>query len=258
MSGKDRERLHPAIDRKLAAIARSAKATLPWHDAWSWLGPESTHEGRLAVCQAVRDAGTLPEADGYFLVCWAVEHLADEEDAGRADPLQTMNTYEGVRAYERTFATLLRKHGEGRMADLFHTNIEDHDSRREAGRLSFFGPDDDKEVDDPDWLDRLLRVVAGRLVASEPVNALAYRRGPGGSSQEVHVLPPAGQSWAVDIEGLREAFEKVEGCGWYASPEKGEVPYLWVEGELDGREVFLRLLPSAEAGKEYQTRRRTV
>jgi hypothetical protein len=62
----------------------------------------------------------------------------------------------------------------------------------------------------------------------------------------------------VDIEGLREAFDKIDCCGWYAAPaEPGKIPYFWLEGELDGHEVFLRLLPEAEAGQEYEVWRRS-
>jgi hypothetical protein len=257
MKHKEPERLHPAIDRKLAAIARSSRATPPWHDAWSRLGPRSTHAERLAVCKAIRDAGTLPEEDGYFLVSWAAEHIAEEEDARRIDPLRTMNTFEAMRASDRAFADLLAGHGEVGMADLFRSDREEHARRREAGRLSFFGPAEDEEAADPDWLDRLMRAVAATLIASSPVDALAFRHRQDCGLLEAHVCPAAGQGWGVDIEGLREAFDRIDGCGWYAAPAEGaDGPYLWVEGELDGKEVFLRLLPAAEAGKEYETWRR--
>jgi hypothetical protein len=253
MKPKEPERLHPSIDPKLAALARSSPMP-PWHDAWSRLGPQSTHEERLKVCQAIRDAGTLPEDAGYFLVCWAAEHVAEEEDARRSDPLQTMNNFEGVRASERTFAALLERCGEVGMADLFRTDLEGHDRRREAGRLFFFGPAEDEEGDDPEWLDNLLRAVAGSVVASNPVESLAYRYLPGPFVQEAHICPPAGSGWAVDIEKLREAFGKIDGCGWYAvTAEEGRSPYFWIEGEFDDREVFLRVLPAGEIGKGYET-----
>jgi hypothetical protein len=255
MKHKESKHLHPAIDRELAAVARSSKATPPWHDAWSRLGLKSTHEERLNVCQAIRDAGTLPEDDGYFLVCWAAEHLAEEEDDARpADPLRTVNTFEAVRASERAFADLLDRQGEAAMAKLFRSDRKEYERRREAGRLSFFGPAEDEEAADPGWLDRLLRAIAARVVASIPVEALACRHSQGCGFHEVHVCPPAGLGWAVDIEGLREAFDDIDGCGWYAAPAgEGDGPYLWIEGEFDGQEVFLRLLQSAEAGKDYQT-----
>jgi hypothetical protein len=241
-----------AIDRKLAAVVRSSP-TPAWHGAWSRLGPKSTHEERLQVCQAIRDAGTLPEDAGYFLVAWAAEHLADEEDSRRFDPLETLNTFEGVRSSERTFAALLEKCGEDGMAGLFRDGREEHERRREAGRLFFFGPDEDEEAADPDWLDGLLRTVAASVVASKPVESLGYRHLSGPPVQVVHVHPPAAQGWAVDVEKLREGFGRIDGCGWYAvTAEEGGSPYLWIEGEFDGREAFLRVLQSAETEQEYE------
>jgi hypothetical protein len=264
MKGKDTERLHPAIDPRLAALVRSSPVPPPWHEAWSRLGPGSTHEERLKVCQAVRDAGSVPDEAGHFLVSWAAEHLAEDEDARRADPLQTLNAFEAMRASDRTFAALLERHGEGGMAALFRTDPGEHARRREAGRLFFFGPIEEEEAEDPDWLDDLLRAVAAGVVASRPVESLAYRYCPHQFIRQLHVCPAArtgntvGPGWAVDVERLREAFDKIDGCGWYAAPpEEGERPYLWIEGEFDDHEVFLRVLADAadtpEKGKGYQT-----
>jgi hypothetical protein len=257
MSGNNPERLHPAIDPELARLARSSP-TPPWHDAWSRPRPKSTPEERLEVCRAVSDSGCLPEDAGYFLVSWAAEHLAEEEDARRDDPLQTLNTFEGVRTSERAFAALLERVGEGSRASLFRADPGEHERRREAGRLFFFGPVEDEETDDPDWLEDLLRAVVARVVASRPVESLPYRYRPDQFVRNLHVCPPAGQGWALDIEGLREAFDKIDSCGWYASPAgQGEIPYFWIEGEFDDREVFLRVLPAAEAGPEYEVWRRS-
>jgi hypothetical protein len=130
--------------------------------------------------------------------------------------------------------------------------------RREAGRSFFFGPVEDEEADDPDWLDNLLRAVAARVVASRPIVCLSYRYRPDQFVRELHVCPTAGSGWAVDVQSLREAFDEIEGCGWYAAPaEQGEIPYLWIEGEFDGREVFLRVLPAAEVGMGHETWRKS-
>ena len=146
------------------------------------------------------------------------------------------------------------------MANLLRIGPEEHDRRREAGRFFFFGPVDDEEAENPDWLDRLLRAVATRVVASKPVDSLAYHYRPNQFVRELHVCPSAGAAnfagpgWAVDLENLREAFDKIDCCGWYAVPaDRDESPYLWVEGTFDGHEVFLRLLLAAAAGKGYQT-----
>jgi len=117
--------------------------------------------------------------------------------------------------------------------------------------LFFFGSVEDEKTEDPDWLDGLLRAVATNMVAELPVAGLAYRFRPDQFVRELHVRPRAhaAGSAALDIESLREAFDKIDGCGWYAVPaEDGERPYFWIEGEFDGQEVFLRLLPDGSDG----------
>ena len=252
MKSTDTERLHPRIDRKLARIARSSLVPPAWHGAWSGLGPQSTGEERLRVCQAIREARTLSEDAGYFLVCWAVEKLADDEVSQLSDPLRTLNVFECGQAFDRILGDLLERHEEALMAALLRTEPDEHARRREIGRQFFFMLDDEGKDDAKGWLDGLLRAVAAGVVASRPVESLAYRYCPDQFVRELHVRPPAGVAgpavpgWAIDIERLREAFDKIDGCGWYAVPAgPGESPYLWVEGKYDGREVFLRLLPDA-------------
>ena len=216
------------------------------------------------MCRAIRDAGTLPEEAGYFLVCWAAEKLADDEVSRLSDPLRTLNVFEGCRAFDRLLGDLLEGHGEAAMADLLRTDPEEHDRRREVGRLFFFGPDDKGKDVATGWLDGLLRAVAVAVVASRPVDGLAYRYCPDQFVRELHVRPPAGlprtggTGWAIDIGRLREAFDRMDGCGWYAAPaDPGESPYFWVEGKFDGREVFLRLLPDgAEEDKGWEVWRK--
>ena len=51
-------------------------------------------------------------------------------------------------------------------------------------------------------------------------------------------------SFAWNIEELRSIFDSIDGSGWYAVPPGGtECPYLWIEGNYQTHEVFLRLLP---------------
>ena len=133
MKSTDTGRLHPRIDRKLARMARSTPVPA-WHEVWSELGPHSTGEEQLQVCRAIREAGTLSEDAGYFLVCWAAEKLADDEVSRLLDPLRTLNVFEGGRAFDRILGDLLEGHGEAGMANLFRTDPEEHERRREAGR----------------------------------------------------------------------------------------------------------------------------
>jgi hypothetical protein len=135
MKPKDTERLHPAIDAELARLV-GYSLTPPWLDAWSRLGPQSTHEERLKVCQAIRDTGMLSVDAGYFLVSWTAEALAEEEDVRRDDPLLTLNTFEVVRASERAFVALLQRQDEGRMAASFRTGRVEHERRFPRRRMT--------------------------------------------------------------------------------------------------------------------------
>jgi len=258
MKSTDTERLHTRIDRKLTRIAKSSAVFPSWYDAWSRLGPGSTGEERLKVCQAIRDVGSVPNEAGYFLVSWAAEGLAENEDARRAAPLQTLNRFEMMRDSDRHFPFLLERQGEARMAALFRTDREEHERRREVGRLFFFGPIKQDVPSDPRWLKGLLRMIADSIVAAGPIETLEFRYLQDGGFWEVHVCPAAAGGWTIEIEQLYEAFDQIDGCGWYAVPgEAVESPYLWIEDVFDAHEAFLRVLPATEMGKGYQTWRRS-
>jgi hypothetical protein len=257
MSGKEKERLLPAIDRKLAALVRSSEEMPSWHDHWAHLGPQSTAEERFGVCQAIRNSSFLPEDAGFFLVCWAAENIADDSMSSLSNPLDTLNIFESCCAFDRVFIDVLQKHDESTMAEQFQTGRQRHDLRREAGRLFFFKPIRSK-TPDPAWLDGLLRAVAGCLIAARPIGGLAYRYR-GEEFLEIDVLPvdEERQGWAMDIERLRGWFSRINGCGWYAMPREGEMPYFWIEGKYDRRDIFLRLLPTAQVADGYQIWQRT-
>lgn len=263
MSGKDQERLHPRIDRKLARVVRSSPVPPSWQEPWSRLGPESTQEQRLEAFQAIRDSATVPKDAGYFLVSWQVENLAAEVQEKLRDPLQTLNMFEARRTSDRIFTELLERHGERKTAKLFLTDSGEHDRRREAGRQFFFGSEGAEAPQDPAWLEHLLRAVAYGIVAPVPAEGLSCRYRQDGDYWEVHVLGPSegGRDWAVDIERLREQFDRIDGCGWYAVPAgQGDSPYAWIEGMFQEHEVFLRVLPEGpwpEDGTEYQVWRRS-
>ena len=75
MAGCDNDPLHAKINAKLAQIAASSSPSPPWYEAWAALGSDSSEEDRLAVYQAVRDAGSVPEAAGFFLVSWQIDAI---------------------------------------------------------------------------------------------------------------------------------------------------------------------------------------
>jgi hypothetical protein len=263
MESRDKERLGTVIDRKLAGIALSAALPPAWSEAWSRLGPQSTGEERLRVCQAIRDSGSLPEAAGYFLVSWKAEDLAAEAGVKNRDPLHSLNAFEARRTADRVFAETLERHGEGRMARLFHTDPEGHARLRESGRQFFFGAEETEAVEDAGWLADLLRTVADGITAAVPVDALEYWHRREWDSSEVHVRSalPGNRGWALDVERLGAAFDRVDAVGWYASPAgQGGPPYCWIEGTFQGRDAFLRVLADAsqvaEPGESYKVWKR--
>jgi hypothetical protein len=263
MDTRDQERLGTIIDRKLAGVARAASQPPVWHAAWSELGPRSTGEERLRVCQAIRDSGALPDAAGYFLVCWKAEDLAAEEVGKLQDLLPIVNRFEARRTSDRLFADVLERHGEGRIASLFHTDPEGHARRREAGRQFFFGPEEVEDGWDAGRLAALVRKVADCITAAPPVDALEFWHRRDWDTCEVHIRPASGVKavWAVDLGKLRAAFESVDGMGWFAAPGgRDDPPYCWVEGTFLDREVFLRVLAdatwAAEPGENFEVWKR--
>jgi hypothetical protein len=256
MSTENRDRLHPTIDAKLSSIARSLSGAPTWYEPWHRLGPESTGEERLLVCRAIRDSGTLPADVGYFLMSWVIENLSVDVESKSEDDLQSMNRRESRRASDRIFADLMHEHGERQMADLFRTDPPGHARRREAGRRFFFRVVKSAVSEDPGWLKDFAEVVSSGLMTGRASGKLGLRYRVDGGSWEISVYPlPAGAAGegikgparsanvAWDIEKLRSVFDRIDGSGWYAAcSDETESPYVWLEGEYQDHEVFLRLL----------------
>ena len=57
---------YAAINAKLAEIVESTSPI--WSEGWEKLGPTALDGERLAVYQALREAGSLPEAASVYLV----------------------------------------------------------------------------------------------------------------------------------------------------------------------------------------------
>src|SRR3954452_8161779 len=119
MSIKSRRRIHGVIDATLSAIVSCLREPPPWNEPWLRLGPESTREERLFVCQAVRNSGSIPAEAGYFLVSLIIEDLASIVVSERVDSIAFINRRQGRRASDRSFANLLVQHGEHEMAERF-------------------------------------------------------------------------------------------------------------------------------------------
>ena len=253
----DRERLHPVIDPRLAHIAKSLPQAPPWYEPWLGLGPQSTEQERLLVCQAIRNSGTLSADAGYFLVFWILENLAVDAVSQLADGLQTMNQREWCRTTDRILAKMMDKANELEMTQLFRADLLEHARRVEAGRRFFFGEDEEESPADSGWLKEFVRMISSSLVTDEATRKLGvrYQEEHGYWRITVYPLPdktaretiessavPTGFAW--DIEDLQSVFDCIEGLGWYAVPaDRTESPYFWIDGEFQGQEVFLRLLP---------------
>jgi hypothetical protein len=264
MSTGDRERLHAVLDAGLSGIATSLPEPPPWYGPWLRLGPGSTPEERLLVCQAVRDSGSLPDEAGYFLVSWIIEELAIAVGPDRPGRLHSPNRRESRRASDRTFAGLLDRHGEHEMAERFRTDPPGHARCREVGRRFFFGAEGAEPPGDTAWLEEFVKVVSSGLLAERSTAHLGVRYREDEGHWEVSVYPirtgedpeeaegsEASPGIAWDIEGLRSVFDSIDGSGWYAAcPGGTESPYVWIEGDYQDHEVFLRLLPVAPAHDE--------
>jgi hypothetical protein len=269
MSTQDRDRLHAVLDARLSDIATSLLEPPPWYEPWLRLGPKSTWEERLLVCQAVRDSGSLPDEAGYFLVSWIIEDLAITVESERVDRLHSLNRRESRRASDRIFADLLDQHGEHEMAERFRTDPLGHARRREVGRRFFFEAGGAEPPEDPAWLKEFVKVVSSSLLTDRSTGHLGIRYREDGGIWEISVYPlPGGDleeaersaaspGFAWDIEELRSVFDRIGGSGWYAvCPSGTESPYVWIEGDYQDHEVFLRLLPSEpvhdEPGEVYE------
>jgi hypothetical protein len=264
-----RERLHPVIDSQLARIARSTSQAPAWFEPWLGLGPQSTEQERLTVCQAIRNSGSLPAHAGYFLVSLVLENMSSDRVSRLAHGLLTMNQREWRRTSDRVFAKLMDEANESEMARLFRSDPLEHTRRREAGRQFFFGRDAEEGPADSGWLQEFSRVISSSLVTDKATRKLGVRHQEEDGNWTIAVYPlrqtvppeliepsasPPGYAW--DIQELQSVFDLIEGMGWFAVPtDRTESPYLWIEGEFQGHQIFLRLLPvepdQVEPGGEF-------
>ena len=81
MNTRDSDPFHAAVNARLASIIEASPTTLPWYGAWMGLDSESTEVERLSVYQAIRDAGSVPEEAGFYLVAWQIDFMTSLEAA---------------------------------------------------------------------------------------------------------------------------------------------------------------------------------
>lgn len=223
------------IDAKLKEIAVAATPEPAWYGAWLQLGPQSSLEARLAVYQAIRRSGSLPDAASF----WLVQKLIDDIVADGADdelgeyeaqleeieaayrlnegevwsPGASPEGYQELReaygrAWDARFARRLAELGEPEMARLFHEDREQFDRIADAGRQYFFGPLTPDEIVPESWLREFVEAVAGNMTANSEMGPLAYRYREEEGFWEVEIYPTPVEriGGAVDGEVVSPGF----------------------------------------------------
>ena len=248
--------LHAGINSKLAEIAAASPTPLPWYEAWTHLAPKSTDTERLAVYRAVRDAGSVPEEAGFFLVAWMLDVLTDEraedglretderleavrqkyglEEDASADSDNVPDEYREAMqqshdAWDALYAQTLEEFGEHDLARLFREDDVQFDEKYEAGRQFFHGPDDDDAMEDDDWLNTLLEEIGGCMEADSPMGPLGLRYREEEGFWEVWLYPTPVElvggrhdgevvvpGFSLDLEQLCDCFESVVEFHWNA------------------------------------------
>lgn len=129
--------------------------------------------------------------------------------------------------------------------------------------------------DVPDWMDALVRTVAGAMTAHAMPGPVGLRYCEEDGTWDLLVYPRplelvggrhdgdvVAPGFTLDLESVRAAFTRVDEMSWQAHPlgEHDEGPYLSIEGEYAGRQVWLRVLAFApdgeQAGDRFDTNRR--
>lgn len=170
-------------------------------------------------------------------------------------------------AWDALYVATLEEYGEHDLARLFREDHQQFVQLYETGRQFFYGPeedDDEDEGDDDDWLDELHDAVSACVEADSPMGpmGLRYREEDGlwdvwiyptpvelvGGADDGEVVVPG---FALDLDGLRAAFESVAAFGWNAlGLIHPEGPHVYVEGVFEGREVYLQVLAYAPEGEK--------
>jgi len=273
---------YAAIDAKLAETVKTSTQVPPWYNAWKLLGARSSPEERLKVYQAIRDAGSLPEDAGFYLVAWQLDAITSdrgetelkewenrldemirEDDDWDDERSPSSPEYENLlkdyhSAWDDLFARTLREFGESEIANLFESDPKQFEQRHEAGRQYFHGP----LV--PDWLDDLVEAIAGCIEADDPMGPLGFRWQEESGFWEIDLYPMPVElvggavdgavvdpGYSLDMTALQAVFEEAKFLSWNTHGYHGsDPPFVSVEGIYEGREMFVRILAAAPEGEE--------
>jgi len=213
----DNHPLHVVIDAKLAEIAAACPTPSSWYEAWSRTCPRSTISERLDIYRAVRDAGSVPEEAGFFLVAWLLDRMTDESaEVGLRESEQRLETIrqkydleedapadsedvpaeyrdameEAHDAWDSLYVHTLQEFCEHEMARLFQTDAERFDRIYEAGRIFFVGTEDGTDgTEDDDWLDELYDALVGCIEAHSPMGPPGLRSWDEEGFWEISIYP---------------------------------------------------------------------
>lgn len=284
---RDSGPFHAAINTRIAEVVKGLPSMPEWYDDWMQLAPETSEERRLAVYQAIRKSGVLPEDAGFFLVSWQADVIASQraetELKGMEDRLREIEKQHGSEglgdwpsgeapaeytqilsqyhpAWDKIFARTLAEFGEAEMASLFQTDEDAFGDRNDAGRDYFHGSPE------PEWLSNLVEGVTSAVEADSVMGPLGVRffeedgfweilmypepiELVGGAADGAVVLP----GMSVDVRQIESLFDRVDAVHWDTNGFHGsEPPFLSVEGAFAGVELWLRF--SAEAPDDEEPR----
>ena len=271
--GLRRHRLAPSRDQRPAAARAAGIARPAWFKAWYRLRGNSADEDRLAVYQAVRDAGSVPPEAAFFLISWAVDAitLADAEDvlAAQQDRLAEIKAKHGLQvdddwpegetpteyeeaqreffgAWDELYAEQLEAHGEADMARTFREDHDQFERLGEAGRQFFARtPAEDADVA---WLEALRADIAGCMTADAELGGIEMLHDESDGVWQITVYPTAPEvedvpDFDLDVERLRAAFGTVGECTWHIPGDDDPLgPALQIKGAYRNHTILLTVL----------------
>ncbi|NUQ65229.1 MAG: hypothetical protein HUU20_22410 [Pirellulales bacterium] len=242
------------IGEKLSAIAEAISPTPQWYRDWLALGPAASDEQLLAVFQAIRNSGDLPDDAGFFLVSWQIDELAAcDAETALADYERRLNIIEtaygfdecGIwpagaapagyqelreecdRQWDRLFVERMEQSGEHEMARLFQTDDEQFEAVREAGRQFFFGSQTPEDIAALVWIRRLVAAVADCIDADSAMGPLGYRYFDDHGCWMIDLYPTpveliggaadgeiVAPGFALDLDQLQSAFDEIDAFSW--------------------------------------------
>jgi hypothetical protein len=283
MDSDDTDALRAAIDARLVQIAAGCTEPPSWFGAWYRLRPESAHEDRLAVYQAVRDSGAVPREAGFFLVSTlidiitmilaeealsehhaALDAIKEEHGLGPNEDFpedETPADYERAEmslhaAWNELYAQTLESYGETDMAQLCRQDRQRFEQLAEAGQRYFMATH--ATASNLAWLTDLGKHVAACIEPEAPMGAPAMQYREDTDYWEVSIFPtPAEEgtrvpNFAVDLEQLRAPFDRVARSGWNSGMVNDpEGPFIFIDGVFRGHRILLRVLtqiPPEDAG----------